>query len=304
MLKKITIFLTLLLILFMSSIPAQIKKANSNHKITDDDWDDWDEFVWDWEFERPMIEVNYGNTTFDHENFNGRFSENGLTEFKIGYSSLDKSNSSIAYLQENFLVISKISPSLKSDIDRNYDYKTEILRGGLGWRSGLGYYTGHLAVIPYNQTGLYWSKLEKNRFPASVNNQLSFEDLKTDLDIINRYEDSYRFSLSNEAGMKVELGSMLAFNGGYEINTIFPRVKTWEMLGSFSLEYGALGLLNEFIEEIEFSTPEAAPIVSLVLKSALHYTFYLLRQEDMNWPIKSEAPITFESFKVGVTFTF
>lgn len=297
--------LFLLCFLFISNINAQ-KRSYDNHDYKYEDWDDWDDMDWwEWDFDsRPMIEINYGTSIFEHNIFKGNFSENGLTEFKIGYSSLDKSSRSLVYLHENFIFISKVSPSLKTSIDRSYDFKTELIRGGFGWRNGLGYHTGHLSVIPYTQTGMVWSKLDNNSYPASSDNNLSYQDLRNDIEILNRYADNYRFSVANEAGVKVELGPMLAFSGGYEINTIFPRVKTWEMLGTFGIEYTAYGLLNEFIEEIEFSTPEAAPIVSLVLKSALHYTFYKLRQEDMNWPFNSEAPITYESFKLGMTFTF
>lgn len=304
---KTTTLLSILLVLCISVSPAQIKQYNKDYRSSSHGWDDWDD-IWDWEFDsRPMIEINYGDVTFDHKNFKGSFSENGLVEFKIGYSSLDRSGYSLVALQENFLFISRVSPSLKSDIDRDYDYKVEMLRGGFGWRKGLGYNSGHLSIIPYNQTSIAWSKIDENPFPSTtppINAHLSLTDIIEGTDIIERYEDSYRFSVANEAGLKIELGPMIAFNGGYEVNTIFPRVKTWEMLGSFALEYGALGLLDEFIEEIEFSTPEAAPIVSFVLRSALHYTFYHLRQEDMNWPIKSEASLTFESFKIGTTFTF
>jgi hypothetical protein len=63
-------------------------------------------------------------------------------------------------------------------------------------------------------------------------------------------------------------------------------------------------LLDTFINEVFKSSPAAGPIVNFVLKNALAYGIYELRQEKMNWPFSSEAPLAFDQFKVGVTFIF
>jgi len=305
---KTATIISILLTLFISVTSAQLKKTDKNYKLTfrNYDWNDINFFDQDFD-SRPMIEINYGNSKFEHKNFNGSFSENGLIEFKIGYSSLIQTGYSLAELQETFLLFSRISPFVKSNIDRDYDYKIEILRGGFSWRSGIGYSSGYFSVIPYNQTALIWTKIEKNSYPqnpAVTAQNLSKTAIANDARIASRYNNSYRFSILNEAGLKIELGSIISFNGGYEINTIYPSVKTWEMLGSLGIEYGILGMLNEFLDEIKYSAPEATPIVNFVLKSAFHYAFYSLRQKNVNWPVKSETPLTFESFKIGTAFTF
>ncbi|HSP87628.1 MAG TPA: hypothetical protein VLN45_05810, partial [Ignavibacteriaceae bacterium] len=62
--------------------------------------------------------------------------------------------------------------------------------------------------------------------------------------------------------------------------------------------------LDSFVDEIMDSSPYAAPIVGFVLKCALSYGVYELRQDKMNWPFKSAAPLAYDQFKFGMTFTF
>jgi hypothetical protein len=94
------------------------------------------------------------------------------------------------------------------------------------------------------------------------------------------------------------------FEAGYERSIVFERHLFWKWAGSGIIEVAAQGLLDAFIKEIFKSSPSAGPIVYFVLKSALGYGLYELRQEKMNWPFSSAPPIAFNNIKFGVTFTF
>ena len=63
-------------------------------------------------------------------------------------------------------------------------------------------------------------------------------------------------------------------------------------------------MLDAFINEILNSSPAAGPVVFFILKSALGYGLYELRQDKMNWPFTSAPPIAFDNIKFGVTFVF
>jgi hypothetical protein len=52
------------------------------------------------------------------------------------------------------------------------------------------------------------------------------------------------------------------------------------------------------------SSPYAGPVVGFILKSALSYGIYELRQEKMNWPFSSAAPLSYDQVKFGMTFNF
>lgn len=78
----------------------------------------------------------------------------------------------------------------------------------------------------------------------------------------------------------------------------------WKWAGSAIIEAAANGVLDVFIKEIFKSSPSAGPIVFFILKSALGYGLYELRQEKMNWPFPSAPPIAMDNIKFGVTLTF
>lgn len=298
--RKKTIFL-ILLILFVSfsELFAQRIRIGKDY-----DWDDFE--FWEWgHYSRPMIELSYGFNNIDRKNLNGDFSENAILEIKLGYSSLDRYDDFLVELKEHYFFASKINSALHYDRDISIiDYDTELWRGGLGMRSGTGYYSGDFAIIPYNQHAITWIRLKDVSPEYKTYDGLTVAQIAADKEIIDRYNESYRFAMQEAAGVKIELGPLFSFNASYEVNTVFPRVKTWEFLGSYGLQYGAEALLYDFIDEIEDSTPEAAPLVSVLLKGALQYSFYLLRKEDMNWPFSSETPLTYENFQIGVTFNF
>lgn len=118
------------------------------------------------------------------------------------------------------------------------------------------------------------------------------------------YDEAFRFGTSSEAGVRIQPIKLIIFEAGYERAIVFERHLFWKWAGSGIIEVAANGLLDVFIKEIFKSTPAAGPIVFFVLKSALNYGIYELRQDKMNWPFSSAPPVAFDNVKFGVTFTF
>ena len=93
-------------------------------------------------------------------------------------------------------------------------------------------------------------------------------------------------------------------NASYERSIVFRRHLFWKWLGSALIETAGQVAVDKFVDEIMDSTPCAGPIVSFVLKNALAYGAYELRMQKMNWPFKSEPPLSYDQFKVGINFVF
>ena len=93
-------------------------------------------------------------------------------------------------------------------------------------------------------------------------------------------------------------------DAGYERSIVFERHLFWKWAGSALIEAAAQGLLDEFINKIFKSSPAAGPVVNFLLKNALAYGIYELRQDEMNWPFPSSPPLAYDQFKVGMTFVF
>jgi hypothetical protein len=294
------------ILIFSTFCLTSILTAQSSNRYGDSDWDDWDDEMLDWYGDsRPMIELNYGLGKLEHDNFGeGRFGDIGSFELKLGYSEIDTHYEDyLLELDSRYIFAGKIDNKIRSDNElQDHQYISESFRIGIGNRQGYGYKFGPAALIPYNQSALLWNKfnkLERNK-PVPP----GFIDLTDPQEVVDRYGDSFRFSSLSEAGAKFEIANMFAFNVSYEGTVIYPRVKVWKWLGSYVIEQSGYAALGEFVEEIMDRVPAAGPIMNVLLRGGYQYAFYLLKKEKMNWPFETEAPLSYEQFKFGITLTF
>lgn len=266
------------------------------------DFDNWDYDFWDSD-SRPLIEVQYGFGEPKHKIFNSEFNDVGLVELKLGSSAIDYYYDGIVELNASYLTVSQLSQDLRDSDNNGLKIDSKLLRIGMGIRTGYGYGNEAFTLLPYHSQNYMIAKLSDTNLP-DVRTFIPDESYEIDEKILGRYNDAFRFTTSNEGGAKIELSNFIAVNGGYEFTVIYPRFMTWKHLGSYSLEMIGFSALDHFIDEIIDRSPLSGPIVNFVLKNAYSYAFYTLRKEDMNWPFESETPLTYETFKVGFSFTF
>ena len=262
----------------------------------DDEWEEWErEFdVFNWYKEsRPFIELNYGLSEPKHKKIDGTFSDAGLAEIKIGYNSMDKYEDYIYELDKRYLFLSTLSSDIGSGESAG-SLESKLIRFGLGARSGYGYRIGSVGIFPYTQDDFVWSKLNMDEFPEK----------ESDLEIINRYEGAFRFGTANAGGISLSYNSFFSVNAGYEAAVIFPRYLVWKNFLSLAIKGIGIGSIDFFVKEIMEASPASGPVVNFFLKNAFSYGFYLLQRDNMNWPFSTETPLTYETFKVGVSFSF
>ncbi|MCX6169223.1 MAG: hypothetical protein NTX65_07785 [Ignavibacteriales bacterium] len=311
MFRKI-FFIASLLTLFLSiNIIAQDEPDSTEGRWSHGKWSDWKNYEWlSWEFHgKPFIEINYGIGTPKHDKLVSKFADVGLAEIKLGYATQDSYYSDdIIESHDKYFFISKISADLKSSSLTRGDMKSNLWRFGFADRSGYGYKVKNVSILPYHGGGFIWSKLDMIDYPANTYlltiPPISIDDARNDTDILNRFHDAFRFGTLSEGGVRIEVDSFASLDFGYEAVVIFPRYLVWKHIGSFIIEESTMGVLNHFIDEVGDSSPEAAPIVNFLLKNGLSYAFYSLKKGNMNWPFATEEPLTYETFKIGLTFTF
>lgn len=277
---------------------------------TDDDWwndDSWTGDEWEENFNldifngvsTPFVEVNYGLSNV-HNSVLGKniFGDIYSAELKLGYSKIKpKEEPYLAYSKDKYFFVSNFSPNLNLD-NNNSLIKPELWRFGFAERDGYAYTGEYFTLLPYHLGGINWTRLD-----------LSSTDIRTyvpaDRDVLNRFNSEFRYGTLNEAGVKLQFGDgFFGVNAGYETAVIFPRYLIWKHFGSFIIEQAAQKAVDEFVEEIMEHSPAAGPVMNFLLKNGLSYAFYQLKKDDMNWPFKTEAPLTIETYKVGLTVTF
>lgn len=293
-------------------------QAQKDSSKTDNDWkwhwkwnecNDWEDWTIDFGFKdkKPAISLLYGLAKLDRNDFQNQFVDPNLIEIKLGYIK-DKAAWNTDYIIEQnyrYLYLSNESNKLSGKNPQGTEIESDMWRFGFGKSEGYGYkITESTAIIFFNSNTLNWSRFDFT-FPFPITDYTTHQFLpNNDYDKLNLYEDSFRFGTSSEGGVRIKLIDNLLLDAGYERSIVFQRHLFWKWAGSAVIEAAAQGLLDGFINEIFHSTPAAGPIVNFVLKNALAYGIYELRQDKMNWPFNSEAPIAYDQFKFGMTFVF
>ncbi|MCL5030040.1 MAG: hypothetical protein M1480_13585 [Bacteroidetes bacterium] len=245
---------------------------------------------------KPTISLNYGLSKLSTKNFDENFAKPNLLELKLGYTHENNNDVEENILDYNYkyFYISNISTNLSGGSSNSSDLKTDLWRFGFGRASGYGYELGSAAIIPYHTYSFEWSRLRMKDNPLTANDQGT----------TNLYNDSFRFGTSSEAGIRFKVIPNLILEAGYQRSIIFPRHIFWKWVGSSLIEAAGQWGIDGFVNEILDSSPYAVPVVNFVLKNALSYGIYELRQEKMNWPFDTVAPLSYDQFKFGLTFVF
>jgi hypothetical protein len=275
-------------------------------------WKNWENSDWfEWEFGgTPFIEAAYGIGAVKNKNMSYDFKRVGLAEVKLGYSSLeDFSEERIIEFNDKYFFISRLGSDIIETDPKINELRSEMWRFGFSKRSGYGYKLGGFYIMPYHANGFVWSRLHMKDFPPSIwpamypplAEQITAE---TDREFLDRLNDTFRFGTTVESGINFSIASSVGINVGYEATTVFPRHLFWKHLGSMIIEGAGMGMLDHFIDEISDSSPLSVPFVNFILKGAYSYAFYSLKKEKMNWPFNTESPLTYETIKFGLTFTF
>ena len=274
-------------------------------EISEDDWfngNNWDDFEVDFDFfdpyftKSPSVSLTYGLSSMSIKDFSGSFADPSIPEIKLGYTTEKPvwEEEDIIDYKYSYLFLSNVSTDISGTPEAN-KIESNLWRFGFGWANGYGYRLGSSsAVIPYNSYSFAWSRLDVKNFPANQN----------DINKLSMYNDSFRFGAGSEAGLKIKVIPLVNFDVAYERSVIFERHLFWKWAGSALIEGAGHWALDAFVDKIMDSSPYAAPVVGFVLKSALSYGIYELRQEKMNWPFNGAAPLSYDQFKFGITFNF
>ncbi|TSA26241.1 MAG: hypothetical protein D4R68_07715 [Ignavibacteriales bacterium] len=311
MIRKILLLSAAIVLLTNMNLFAQNGKDSTEEKWNDEKWLNWKDYDWfHWEFRgRPFMEINYGFGKANNKNLKSNFAYNGLLELKLGYASRSTYyTEDIIQFSEKYFFGSRFRADLKSSSTAIGEMKSDLWRFGFAKREGYAYKLNNFSIMPYNSSGFVWSRLDMIDYPAKfyllTNPPMSLDDAVNDTEILNRFHQEYRFGTVNEAGIKFDIFSSVSLNVSYEAAVIFPRHLFWKHLGSMIIEESAKHLLGNFIDEVSDSSPYATPIVDFLLNNGLSYAFFTLKKDRMNWPFETEAPLTYEMIKLGITVTF
>ncbi len=246
-----------------------------------------------WFKSRTLFEVTYGLLNFKQYYLNNKIAKTGNWELKLGRSEVNVFSKTNIELNETYLFASLMNSNYAIGSSGVNDINLDAFRFGIGKTDGFGYVGASASFIPYVSTAMTWTKLNDY---SSVN--------KNDSEILNRYLGNIRFGDRSLYGMKLELFSAVQLNLNYETGVIYPRCLFGKWFGSTIIAgagyFGLSYITSKWVDD----EPIWGPIVNTLVRAGYLYTYYLLRQKDMNWPFATEAPLRYEGFNLGFSVVF
>lgn len=249
--------------------------------------------------EKPTLEMSYGISEIGIDGLSSGLSPAGMLELKLGYSTQRKSyynkKSVLKYLN-GFTFLSVASTDLNTNVKSVSELNSETWRFGLGMKQGYGVEIGESAIMPYTSGAFVWSRLNLQGTPGTL--------AENDLNLLSNFNESFRFGTLSESGINLQIVPLITLQAKYERAIVFPRHLFAVQMGSMFIETVGAYMLGDFIDNVMRNSPVLGTIVSFALKSGYSYGIYELRKSEMNWPFGGEAPLSFDTYKVGMTFTF
>jgi hypothetical protein len=306
--KKLLFLLLLSLGLIVRTYAQNAEPSSTDTSGTDTEWKDWDnnqDKDWDhvsanlFDFKikgAPTINLDYGGARMNLKSIHDKFAKPGMLELKLGYTS-EKSYNGSDYVKKydfKYFHISNFTANLSGNQNSN-DLITNCWRFGLGDATGFGYELGNGFVItPYNMSSFDWTMVNMQKTPSNA----------ADIYTTDLYNKTFRFGNSVQGGIQVKFTDNIGIDASYERSIVYSRHLFWKWGGSEIIEVIGQSLVDKFVEEILDTTPSAVPVVNFLLKNALSYGLFELRQDKMNWPFETVPPLAFDTYKVGFTFVF
>jgi hypothetical protein len=296
MYRLFSIYMLFFSIMCSTMLFSQNETSGSENGDNEDTWENITGCQWIKEAS-PIVEVSYGYGKPYQTKFDGEFAKFGSLDFRLGYSRIKTYERYVVKMDEHFAFGSWFSKDLNLNDDSDSDKKVQakLIRFGFGSRTGYGYEFSKTRILPYSQMQFSLTEFKSER-PQDLN--------PDDINILNRYEGSYRLSNAAEGGIRLEFFRSVAVSGSYEAAVVYPRVVFFPWIGGLIIQSVLVETVSHFAEDIVDRSSGAGPIMYALIRNGMTYVVYLGVKERMNWPFKSETPLTHESFKLSLTFSF
>lgn len=281
--KKSNYIFTLLLIFTATSLFAQNSTSSKDYR-------NFKKY-----FDKPSIEVSYGLSEIRLNGNSYGLANAGMIEMKLGFTTQSQSRygNSILNYKNRYLFLSNASSDNYSS-SNNPGTFNNLWRFGLGNKEGFGVKLGSVSIMPYSSNSIAWSEISYPVSSESASENSALAD----------FNNAFRFGTTTEAGINLQLAPGFSIQPKYEISDIFPRHLFGKQMMSSVIEISGLYLIDGFTKNIMRNTPVAGTFVNFILKNAYEYGFYQLRKNQMYWPFTSVAPLRYNTFKLGMMFTF
>lgn len=129
-------------------------------------------------------------------------------------------------------------------------------------------------------------------------------DSATAMQLLGRFDGSVRFGESSRASVGFRVANPVTITASFEWAQAYERHLFWYWLMSTAIEGVADGLGSYFVSAVGKGSPMAAPIIHFIIRNGIAMGFKALRQNQMNWPFTTAAPLNYFNYSIGVSLKF
>jgi hypothetical protein len=253
-----------------------------------------------WELGRPTIEfsINKNDSYYNEKAFPYDIAGNTAYLAKIGFSRYAETSPGSNILKYSYpSIFYSISDGDPMDTTSGGLLNSQVYTLGLLASNGYGYkISGDFCILLTHGTGVSWNSIDF----TNPNGIIAEDNVGT----LETMSDGVRFGELFETGIKLRLLDNIGVYMAYSENLIMPRHLFWYWAMGSTIEGVVQELATYFVNSAIATSPELVPILYFVIKNGLSYGYHRLRENNMNWPFNTAAPMFEKSFNVGVSFIF
>jgi opacity protein-like surface antigen len=248
---------------------------------------------------KPTLELSYGYSqpSLSKTRYPDNFTPTFDLDFRYGFNrtTFRQLPGNMIYVAGEYLLIGNNSYFMKPAFVELKGNPTDAWRFGLGYANGYGYQFGENSrLVFYHGGNLLWNKVN-----------IEFDSPEDDkYDYLSKFDETSRFGHSFEVGVKYQFMSVVHLKAGYEHAIFFPGYNFPKWIGSFGPELVIQRIIDFVALRRADANPKNFPLLVTAIKGVVSFALYEFRRNQAYWPYKSDQPLNYDTFKIGMSFVF
>lgn len=215
-------------------------------------------------------------------------------EFYYGFIRIDTStgNPGLFKHQSEFVFLGNISTDFKTFPVDYSKVGTDAWRFGFGLNDGFGFLiNGKPTLFLCHSTSMSFLRTDFYSMPTGAD----------DRQYVDKFNREFRFGQIYSGGVRYKLLSFVHLNAEYEVSQYYADFQFLPWFGMWLIDNFVQRWIDYFEPDLIKVLDNNYPWVKFVYKNFMSLLTYQLRKHEMYYPFKSEAPLYYDAFKIGIT---
>ncbi len=243
-----------------------------------------------------LVSSEFGLSQLNSYNFTSATDLAGTKnlEFYYGFIRIDPEtgNPGIFKHQSEFAFVGNISTDFKTFKSDNIGIPTDAWRFGFGLNDGFGFLNDDKPTLFLNHsTAMSFLRADFDGISQNEN----------DTKYLNEFDRKFRFGQVYSGGIRYKLYSVIHLNAQYEMSQYYADFEFMPWFGMWLTDNVLQRWIDYFEPDLISVLGRNYPWVKFVYKNFVSLLSYQIRKHEMYFPFKSEAPLYYDSFKIGIT---